>query len=192
MTTSCVRFWRWRRNPLKRGTDRAEALAVAVTSVLVLLGAPAAGIATGLGVADAATRAVPGLHQVPAVVVHRSPPATAVFGVDNAGQRVSAQVRWSAPDGTAHTGQALVKPGLPAGAHTSVWLDSHGTLHQSPPDPARGQVRAVIYGTAAASATGGVAGCGWLLTRTGFDRRRAARLDREWALVGPVWRRHRA
>ncbi|MEE4545166.1 hypothetical protein V2S66_24755 [Streptomyces sp. V4-01] len=190
--TSCVRFWRWRRNPLRRGTDRAEAAAVAVAGVLALLGAPAAGVATGLGVAGSAERAVPGLHQVAAVVVHRTPAPTAVFGVDNNGQRVSAQVRWSTPDGAAHTGQALVKPGLAAGAHTSVWLDARGALRPNPPDSSQAQVRAVIYGTAAATATGGAVGCGWLFARSGFDRRRAARLDREWALVGPVWRRHRA
>jgi hypothetical protein len=190
--TSCVRFWRWRRNPLKRGSDRAEAVVVLIAAVLLLIGAPLVGIATGVRLADSATRPGADWHQVPAVLVHRSPPAPAVFGVDNGHQRVRAEVRWSAANGTPHTGQALVRPDQPAGARTEVWLDGRGVLRESPPDPVRAEVRAVIYGTAAAGGAAAVVGCGWLITRVCLDRHRATLLDREWALIGPVWRRHRA
>jgi hypothetical protein len=187
-----VRFWRWRRNALKRGTDRAEAV-IALTVIAVLtLGAPAVGITTGLRVVASAARPAPGWHRVPAVLVEHSPPAVVVVGVDRRSEHVRATVRWKAADGVPHTGQAVVRPDLPAGSRTLVWLDGTGALRNSPLNPARAQSAAVLYGTAASVTTAGLAGGVWMFTLSRLNRRRSSQLTREWALIGPEWRRHRA
>lgn len=45
-----VRFRRWRRNPLRRGTEVAEAWTGVATAVLIAVGGPAAGATTAVAV----------------------------------------------------------------------------------------------------------------------------------------------
>ena len=184
MRTS-VRFWRWRRNPLKRGTDRAEAWsAVALTAVLTL-GAPAVGVVTGLGAA-AAAQPPAGWHTTTAVLTRPAPPSSNGYGTIGA-TGVRSDVRWTTADGRTHHGLALVRPTSPAGSRVTVWLDRTGALRDDPPDPTFVRARAVAYGFGASGGTALLAGCGWACTGRYLDRRRAADLDREWARVGPQW-----
>jgi hypothetical protein len=181
-----VRFWRWRRNPLKRGTDRAEAWsAVALTAVLVV-GAPVAGAAAGLGVA-AAAHPPPGWHTATAVLTRESPPSFIGDGLTSGTAHVRSDVRWTTADGRVHHGLALVRPDSPAGSRTTIWLDPAGALHDNPVDPTVVRARAIGYGLGAATGTALLAGGGWICTRRYLDHRRAADLDREWARVGPQW-----
>ncbi|MFI1096802.1 hypothetical protein [Streptomyces sp. NPDC020917] len=182
-----VRFWRWRRNPLKRGTDRAEAWSAALLSVMLFAGAPAAGVATGLGVAAAASDPPAGWHTTAAVQTQKAPPAPTGFGYADGLPGVRSPVRWTTSDGHTHTGQALVSPGSPAGSRVTVWLDRTGSLRDNPVDPTLVRARGVAYGTCAATATALLAGGAWAGTRRYLDRRRAADLDREWARIGPQW-----
>lgn len=186
---SCRRFWRWRRNPLKRGTDRAEAWAVLATGLVLAVGAPVAGVSAGLSSAASAPGPSANWHKVSAVLTQKAPDRTT--GLDGAGLRVRAPVVWHAADGTPHTGRALVVPDSPAGTRTTVWLDAAGTLHDNPADPQMATARAVAYGAVAASGTAAFAGCGYLVVQSRLNRRRAAQWDREWALIGPQWRRGR-
>ncbi|MBY8876248.1 Rv1733c family protein [Actinacidiphila acidipaludis] len=180
-----VRFWRWRRNPLKRGTDRAEAWsAVALTAVLAV-GAPAAGVATGLGSAAAATPPA-GWHTTTAVLTRQAPPSSYGYGTMQA-TGVRSDVRWTTPDGRTHHGLALVRPTSPAGSRVTVWLDRSGALRENPQDAAYVRARAVAFGMGAAGGTALVAGTGWACTKRYLDHRRSADLDREWARIGPEW-----
>ena len=181
-----VRFWRWRRNPLKRGTDRVEALGVAALMAVLAVGAPAAGAATGLGVAEAAHRPA-GWHTTSAVLTQDSPPSYIGDGLTSGTANVRSDVQWKTADGRVHHGLALVRPDSPAGTRTTVWLDSSGALRTDPANPTAVRARALTYGTFAASGTVLVAGTGWVCARRCLDRRRAADLDREWARIGPQW-----
>lgn len=183
-----VRLWRWRRNPLRRGTDRAEAWALLVSGLLLAVGAPAAGVGAGLAAMAHAPRPPAGWYQVSAVLTGKAPSAVTA----GAGSReVRATVTWHAAPGRAHTGDALVRPDSPAGSRTTIWLDRTGALRDAPVHPAQDEARAVAYGTAAATGTALIGSGGWAVVHGALDRRRAAGLDREWAVVGPQWGRHR-
>ena len=189
-----VRFWRWRRNTLRRRTDRAEAWVVLVAGLLLFLGAPAAGVAAGAGTLAHAPRPGADWHRQTAVLVHDAPavPADSWTAVDSGGAHVRAMVRWTAPGGAAHTGDAQVPAGSHAGNRVQVWVDGHGTLRDNPNDPAQTQARAVVFGLMTCTVLCLlVLGLRYLVLAA-MGRRRAAALDREWAQVGPSWGHHPA
>ncbi|MBM9504286.1 Rv1733c family protein [Actinacidiphila acididurans] len=185
MTRTSVRFWRWRRNPLKRGSDRAEAWAVLTAGLLLVAGAPAAGAATALNTMASAPEPPPGWHRTTAVLTHRAPPPTVTGTLNTGSAPVQATVRWSGPDGAQHTGQAPARPAAPAGSTTTIWLDASGHLRPAPVDASVVQARAFAYGTAAFTGTALVSGGGLSLVRHALARQRAAALDHEWARFGP-------
>ena len=184
-----VRFWRWRRNPLKRGTDRVEACVRLAAGLLLVVATPAAGVTTGMSAMAHAPQPPADWHRVSAALVERAP-LVVVTGVGADSQQVRATVRWPAAPGRENTGEALVRPDSPAGTRTAIWLDHAGTLRDDPTDPVGDRTRAIAYGAGAASGTVLLAGGGLVFVRNVLDRRRAADLQREWALVGPQWRRH--
>lgn len=189
-----VRFWRWRRNTLRRRSDRAEAWVVLVAAALLFLGAPAAGAVGGLMMSGHAPRPGAGWHRVGAVLVERAPAAPATgwgaLGSDNV--RVAAPVRWTAPGGGPRTGEALVPPSTAAGQQVRIWLDPQGAPRPDPADPAQAQARAVVFGVGTGTATALVVLGGQALAVSVLNRRRFAALDREWAQVGPSWGHHPA
>jgi hypothetical protein len=77
---------------------------------------------------------------------------------------------------------------LKAGAPVTVWLDDRGRLTLSPPTGrVEGHVEAALFGVSAVLAVAApVLGAG-AFARARLDRRRMARWDREWDLVGPQW-----
>ena len=188
MSTS-VTFWRWRRNPLRRGTDRVEAWTVLVSLLTLVIGAPAAGLATGMSVAASAPRPPADWHRVSAVLTQKAPAPAPPTDVSNY-EQVEAAVRWRAPDGSPRSGFAWVRPNTAAGSRTTIWLDGTGTLHKDPLQAVRTQARALAYGTVVATGTAALAIGGYVLVRVRLDKRRTLRLDREWTVVGPQWRRH--
>ena len=182
-----VRFWRWRSNPLRRGSDRAEAWAVLVAGLVLAVGAPAAGVATGMGVAASASRPPTGWHPASAVLTGKAPPPAFATESRAGSLRVRSAVRWTAADGHGHTGQALVRPDSPAGSRTTIWLDGQGVLRDAPVDRARVQTDAVVFGSTAAIGTALLVGGGLAFSARCLERRREADLDREWEEIGPEW-----
>ncbi|MFI1096913.1 hypothetical protein [Streptomyces sp. NPDC020917] len=189
-----VRFWRWRRNTLRRRSDRVEAWVVLVAGVLLWLGAPIAGAVAGWTLTAHAPRPGADWHRVTAVAVQDAPtaPATGWTAVATDSTQVRTEVRYTPPGGTAHTGEAAVPAGTMAGQNVQVWLDGHNTLRDNPSDPAQTQARAVVFGLMASTVLGLLAlGLQGLIVMA-INRRRAAALDREWARVGPRWGHHPA
>ncbi|MDT3397261.1 hypothetical protein RKE29_11490 [Streptomyces sp. B1866] len=184
-----VRLWRWRRNPLRRRSDVAEAWAGLAVGTLIALGAPAAGVVTGVAVEQDMLRQSETRHRTPAVLAERAPSPEGGAEEDT---KVLATVRWTASDGTPHTGKALVKPDSPAGARVSVWTDGDGRLRSAPATPGQALAGGVISGSAAAVVTGVLLAGGGRVIRAGLDAARATRWEREWAEIGPRWNQHTA
>jgi hypothetical protein len=182
-----VRLWRWRRNPLKRRSDVAEAWMVLAAGVLMVVGAPAVGVATGLGVEEAELRQSQDWHRVSAVLTRTAPPATESVYSDSGNGRVAATVRWTASDGSYRTGKALVEPGREAGARTLVWLDEHGVPQDDPVTPVQAQAGGMVVGASAATGTCLLVLGGRWAVRQRLDLRREAEWEREWAETGPRW-----
>ncbi|MFF9807898.1 hypothetical protein ACF1G5_22710 [Streptomyces coeruleorubidus] len=190
-------LWRWRRNPLCRATDLAEAWVALAALVLILLAAPVAGSLVGGAAQDALQRSVREQHEarhpVTATVVRkldRSPldadPETST-GRDLR-NRVLAD--WTAPDGTAHQGPVLASLKDPRqGDEFRIWTDRHGQMVARPLDSATASTHAVLAGFGAALAVGGLVEGGRRLIVWRMVRRRYARWDQAWDRAGPDWGR---
>jgi hypothetical protein len=178
------------RNPLRRTMDRVEAMVAGGLVVAFLAGAPLAAVAAGHAAYTAASHTAHAQqatwHQVPAVLTATAPRAG--FRIT----RVTAPARWTAPDGTRHTGTVPVPPGTSAGQAVMVWVDAAGQLTGQPPlqlSQVRGQV--VLAAMFTPLAVGFALLCAGLLVHTVLGRRRLAAWDTDWQATEPQWTRGR-
>jgi hypothetical protein len=177
------------RNPLRRGSDRAETVVLGALLAAFLAVAPfAAHTAGGLAYATygreaQAQRAA--LRQVPATLLQAPTKVTAYPGAGYVPLAVDA--RWRAPDGQPRTGTLFAPPGAIAGSTILVWVDHAGHLA----DPPLGRAQLATRAQLAEEVTVGVlaitlAAIGWLARRS-LDRRRMAAWDADWMATGPRW-----
>jgi hypothetical protein len=173
------------RNPLRRGSDRAETAMLGVLLAAFLAGAPfvahAAGSWTYAASAREAQAQQAALHHVPATLLQAATP----WGISEGG--AEAQARWKAPDGHVRTGQVFVLSVAPAGSTVMVWVNQSGQLTDPPLQ--HGQVTgradlARVLAVAALAVTLMIVG--WA-ARWALDRRRLAAWDAEWLATGPRW-----
>ncbi len=112
------------RNPLRRGSDRAETAILGVLLAAFLVGAPFAAHAAGSWTYATAAREAQlqqaTTYQVPATLLQTALPWNAgAYGGE-------ANARWKAPDGQARTGQIFVAGGGAAGSTVMVWTNQAG------------------------------------------------------------------
>ncbi len=188
-------LWRWRHNPLRRGTDLVEAWVALVALLLVLAAAPVVGCLVGSVAQDALQRSVReqlhARHPVTATVVRglsRLDPDPEISPARDLRSRVLAQ--WTAPDGTRRHGPVTTGLGSPhPGDHFTLWTDAHGDAVTRPLDSTTATTHAVLAGCgAAALAAGLVEGIRRLIVWR-LVRRRYARWDQAWDRAGPDWGR---
>jgi len=184
-----VRFWRWRRNPLRRRSDQLEAWIVLAAWTLALLGGLLAALVTQGAIQDdlAARRA--DVHSVSAVLTEDAPriPPVSTYGYSD--DKVWAKARWVAADGSMHTGTTRVEPGTALGTRITAWTDHTGRLVLEPAGPTEAWLQTALFSAAAAMGAGAVVLAGERLVRARLDRRRLAEWDAQWARVGPQWRK---
>jgi hypothetical protein len=180
-----LRGLRLDRNPLRRGSDRAETAVVGVLLAAFLAGAPFAAQAAGSWTYAASAREAQAqqaaLHQVPATLLQAATPWSA--GQYGAG----ANARWRAPDGQVRTGDVFAPGGTAAGSTVMVWVNQAGQLTDSPLQHSQVTGRAVmarVFAVAALAVT--LIIVGWAARRA-LDRRRLAAWDAEWLASGPRW-----
>ncbi|GGZ44280.1 Rv1733c family protein [Streptomyces bluensis] len=182
-----VWLWRWRRNPLRRRSDRIEAWVVLAAWAFTVLG----GVITGL----LATRAVEHnldrqrveWRPVVAQLTEDAPGAVASSAPGTA--RVWAEVRWTARDGSAHTGQTRVAPASAVGTPVTVWTDTDGRMVTEPATRSEARVRSSLIGVLVGVTAAGVPFVSGRLVRGRLERRRMDEWDEEWERVGPLWGR---
>ncbi|MCH6160804.1 Rv1733c family protein [Streptomyces marispadix] len=180
-------LWRWRRNPLRRRSDRAEAWAGLAAAVVMTVTAPLTGAMASDTVAGN-LRDEPGLHRTSAVLRQDAPSTDGVATVSD-DPTVLTEVSWTTADGRTRTERAPVEIGTRRGEHAPVWLDRRGMPQEPPPDATEVAVESGAAGGAVAVATCfAVASAGWLVRRR-LDAVRDRGWEREWAMVGPRWSR---
>ncbi|MFB7928128.1 MULTISPECIES: hypothetical protein [Streptomyces] len=190
-------LWRWRRNPLCRATDLAEAWVALAALLLILLVAPVAGSFVGVAAQDTLQQSVraqhEARHQVTATVVRkldRSPLDADPETSSGRDLRNRVLADWTAPDGTAHQGPVLAGLKDPQqGDEFRIWTDRQGRMVARPLDPATASTHAVIGGIGAALAAGGLVEGARRLIVWRMVRRRYARWDQAWDKAGPDWGR---
>ncbi|GAA3480689.1 Rv1733c family protein [Streptomyces yanii] len=176
-----VLWWRWRRNPLKRRSDTAEAWIGVATTAILLLATPAVGVVTAGAAEHSALDRARGLHRVTAHLVEDAPPALSWFSGAATDSRVRATVRWTTHGGSPRSDTASVAAGSKAGSPTTVWLDDVGRIQPAPPTPTQAKVQGAALGAASAAGTGLlVVGVCWA-ARLRLDRRRRGQWDHAWA-----------
>ncbi|UIX34168.1 Rv1733c family protein [Streptomyces sp. GQFP] len=176
-----VWLWRWRRSPLRRRSDRAEAWIVLGTWFLALLGAVLAGVATadamerGMAENRAQTRAVS------AVLTENA--TESELGT------VWVKVRWTDANGGSHTDRTKVDADTTAGTTVTVWVNREDELVSKPVAPSEARLQAAAGGVLVALGAGtGVLVAG-RLPRALLERWRLAEWEAEWERVGPGWRK---
>ena len=190
-------LWRWRRNPLRRTTDLAEAWLALVALLLILLVAPVVGALAGGVAQDALQQSVrdqrKARHLVTATVVRkldRSPMDTDPETSSSRDVRSRVIADWTGPDGTAQHGAALANLKVPhRGDHFGIWTDAHGRPTARPLDSATATTHAVLAGFGAAMFTAGLVEAARRLVVWRMVRRRYARWDQAWDRAGPDWGR---
>jgi hypothetical protein len=184
-----VWLWRWRRNPLRRRADMVEAWVVLTAWVLTVLAGVAAGLTTAWSVEHGMARERVEWRPVAATLTERAPREADASVSAASGERVWAKVRWTATDGSAHTGQARVRAGSGAGTSVTVWTDPQGRLVNKPATAAQARIRAALVGVLVGVSAAAVPFIGGRMLRGRLERRRMDQWDAEWALLGPLWGR---
>jgi hypothetical protein len=177
-------------NPLRRGSDRAEAWVRIGLIVLFLIASPLAAAALGQLTSAASARAAQAQaaseRQVTAVLDHRVSKSSndPLYG---SAEFAWAGARWTAPNGQQRAGQVPAPVGSSAGRHITIWVDSAGRLVYPP--IGEGQIASrVIAVVALTPALLGLVLLGvlWVIRRW-LDRRRMGEWAAEWSAVEPLW-----
>ncbi|MEV6195140.1 hypothetical protein AB0M19_22410 [Streptomyces sp. NPDC051920] len=179
-----VWLWRWRRNPLRRRSDVLEAWIVLAAWVFTVLGGAVAGLGTVGAVENSLARERAESHTVPARLIEDAPEASGP-----AGRVVWTRVRWTAPDGSARSGQVRVSAGTSADTPVLVWTDPVGRLVDRPTTVAVARLRAWLIGLFTGAGVAAVPFAAGRFLRGHLERRRVDRWDEEWARIGPLWGR---
>ncbi|WP_431313341.1 Rv1733c family protein [Streptomyces antnestii] len=101
-----VRWWRFRRNPLRRRSDVIEAWVVLIAWLIAVVGGVIAGVVTAGAVVSLIAQERAERQKVTAVVTGER--AEAQSYRTRGTSQVRATVRWTAPDGSARTGHTQV------------------------------------------------------------------------------------
>lgn len=181
-------------NPLRRPADRAEAWLRLTVLILILAVVPVAAVIASRTADHLFTRVGQAQqsadHQVSAVIT-QSPPATAIdpyVAVPDSW----VPARWTAPDGTARSGEVLAPIGSYSGSVVHIWVNVSGTVvnppagHQDVVSEVAVTVTVTIVALIAALL--GVLGA----ARHFLDRLRFRAWDAEWRSTGPLWTGHRS
>lgn len=183
-----LRLWLPDHNPLRRATDRLQAIVVAAVLLLFLVAAPILAITAARWEHASVVRTQQaGQFKVSATLRTSAPStATGIKARFNDGS-LKAKASWVAPDGTTHTGLVPVSAGARAGTSVAIWVTASGRLTQ-PPLAANVVADRSWLAAGFSVAALGVAVAGTLLiVRVVFDRRRMAAWGADWRYTEPRW-----
>lgn len=182
-------LWRWRRNPLKRRADSIESWFLLAAWVLTLLIAVSAGAEVSRSVEEALARERAEWRRIEAYLTERAPGTARDDGRDTRADHVWATARWTAADGTSHTGQLRVPAGSGAGTPVDVWTDRRGRQVTRPATASEARLRATLVGAVAALGASVVPVAAARAVCRRLEDRRLAEWDAQWARLGPQWGR---
>jgi hypothetical protein len=129
-------LWRWRRNPLRRRTDLAQAWIALGLFVAVLAATPAAMVLVGdtahRHYKETARHQIATRHDTPAVLVHDAPRHPEPGSAEAKKALYPVTVRFTDPRGHIGTAKTDVEPGLTAGSTIRIWIDAEGRITGTP------------------------------------------------------------
>lgn len=191
--TRIARMARWLgfdRNPLRRGTDRVEAVLRLVLIILLVAVIPAAAVAAGRWADHRALHRAElerATDRLVTAVLLKNAPASGIPDPYTSVQTAWVRARWQPPGQPPRTGEVLAVAGARQGSTVRTWIDRSGAVTDPPMDHrvVVGYVLAAVIATCQLS---------WLLllaaavlVRRALDRRRMNAWDAEWRASGPLW-----
>jgi hypothetical protein len=178
------------RSPLRRRTDRIEAVVTAALALLAVAVVPVA-VTVGLGsyergMAEAQATSAQ-RTQVSAILEQDAAAQYAPFGDRGVPPPASARAHWQLPGGQQGTATLRVAPDQRAGDRIPVWVDQAGKRVDPPLTP--GNVFVSAYVTAIDLVVLGwlVLGFLWWAVCRVLKRLNAVRWEVQWARTGPGW-----
>jgi hypothetical protein len=177
-------------NPLRRGTDRVEAVLRLILVILLVTAVPAGAVAAGRWTDHWALhraqvqRAVN--HEVNATLLDDS----AAIGTPNPYSSVEGNwvpARWQRAGQPPRTGEVFAVAGARKGSTVRIWTDPTGAI-TDPPMGHRdvvGDVWLAVITTCLVLSL--VLLAAWTLVRRALDRRRLNAWEAEWRASGPLW-----
>ncbi|MFJ5304828.1 hypothetical protein [Streptomyces sp. NPDC088350] len=185
-----VWLWRWRRNPLKRRADAVESWIVLGAWLITVLAGVLAGLTATRSVEHELAQERVDWKPVVALVTQDAPgPSSPANDSRTNSEPVWAKVRWTATDGSSHTGQIRVPSGSALGTPVTVWTDPQGHLVTRPATASQARLRATLIGTLLGVGAAAVPFAGARALRGRLERRRMDQWDEDWARFGPLWGR---
>jgi hypothetical protein len=181
------------RSPLRRTTDRVEAMVTAALAIVALLVVPvAAAIAVGTYQYELESTAVMATQPTPvtAILITDATPASAA---SSSGRGVTAGTtalaRWQLPDGQQRSAPLRVDPGRRAGDQVAIWVDRHGNRTDPPKTPVNAIAKALIVGVDLVLGGWILLGALWWTICRMLNWVNVARWDTQWAHIEPRWSR---
>ena len=173
----------------RRVTDRVED-AVAWALLACALFVVAVGVVTGIAVYAASVQraSVEAAERAPTTAVLVQDVPTVPVTNPTIG-RMPVAATWRDADGVVHTGVVDAGVGLVAGAEVPVWVDRSGAVVPAPMSALDAEAVGFGAGVVVVLTGGAVLAWIWWVVRRAAAVRNAANWEREWARVGPAWRR---
>lgn len=177
-------------NPLRRGSDRAEAWLRIGLVLVFLIASPLAAIGLGKLTSAAsfsAARAQAASERyVPSVLLDKVARVAAdpLYGATGL---VWARAWWTAPNGQRVTGDVPAQVGSQAGHIVYIWVDQAGQLAYPPIGESQIASRVIAVVALTPAALGIVLLIVLWLARSVLDRRRLQDWAAEWSDVEPEW-----
>jgi hypothetical protein len=130
-------------------------------------------------------------HRVNAVVTQPAPASSSAIDPYVTVQDTWAPARWTAPDGSARSGQVFVPAGTRKGSTVPVWINASGAITDQPAGhrDVMAEVSVTVMVTSQVLII--LLLSGLALARRALDRRRLSAWDAEWRATGPLWTGHR-
>ncbi len=177
-------------NPLRRGSDRAEAWLRIGLVLVFLVASPLAAIGLGQltnAASVSAARAQAARERLVTVVLLDKVARAADDPLYGASGLVWARARWTAPDGRGRVGEVPAPIGSKAGQTESIWVDSAGQLTYPPIGESQITSRVIAVVALTPAALGILLLIVLWLARSVLDRRRLKDWAAEWSAVEPQW-----
>jgi hypothetical protein len=177
-------------NPLRRGSDRAEAWLRIGLVLVFLMASPLAAIGLGKltnAASVSAARAQAARERLVTAVLLDKVARAADDPLYGASGLVWARARWTAPDGRRRVGEVPAPIGSKPGQTESIWVDTAGQVTYPPIGESQIASRVIAVVALTPAALGILLLIVLWLAKSVLDRRRLKDWAAEWSAVEPRW-----